>query len=103
MIHSFASLPRYELENCILARDRLLVAIETQTFSFIFNPKLSENCQSQTECERAGSRHLRKFISMQSHTRLASVTKWTAWDLVEWAIAAHGMYESPFVLKMFVL
>ena len=24
-------------------------------------------------------------------------------NLVEWAIAMHGMYKSPFVLEMFVL
>jgi hypothetical protein len=82
MIKSFASLPRYELENCILARDRLLVALETQTFSFIFNPKLSENCQSQTECERASSRRLRKVISARSHTSPTSFIKCTAWDSV---------------------
>jgi hypothetical protein len=82
MINSFASLPRYEQENCILARDRLLVALETQTFSFIFNLKLSENCQSQTECERASSRCLRKLISTRSHTSPAGFTKCTAWESV---------------------
>ena len=82
-LKSFAPLVRHDLEICMLARDRLQSAQETQSYPWIFNPKPSEGCQSKKACELVGFQHLKRLISMRHHTKCHPLQKFLSRDRIK--------------------